>query len=359
MTENIYQLMLDNLEKVNEKSKVVKTEDNASAHSLEILPSVKVESIPLSKEANDIIVKDDVIIEPNSLPKSWSEINVSLLNISTHFFEISNRPIIVVKNDVVEYINPVAIKILQLDSKSIVIGEKFLRFIDKKDWNDFASNIGDMITNGATLEVGLKSSSDRIVKTNFVAMVLQDGNHFSFVLIGSQYKPTPIIVKNEHINASHEMFDKETGLPSFSLFEDRLQVAINQENYKNIKQKKSLVAVIAITIENLIDFESLGIADFALKQAVSNLSQNIKKTSTIAKGLKCTFWVMLTDFYNKVELDLEIEKIQNIIKKPIVDNFIEHHVDVKMGAAIFPDSAKTARKLIKQAMLVIDSADKL
>lgn len=53
------------------------------------------------------------------------------------------------------------------------------------------------------------------------------------------------------------MYDEETGLPSFNLFEDRLKMALINERVKDLRMRKLKIAVVGIYIENLADFPRL------------------------------------------------------------------------------------------------------
>ena len=51
------------------------------------------------------------------------------------------------------------------------------------------------------------------------------------------------------------MYDEETGLPSFNLFEDRLKMALINERVKDQRMRKLKIAVVGIYID-LADFSS-------------------------------------------------------------------------------------------------------
>lgn len=62
-------------------------------------------------------------------------------------------------------------------------------------------------------------------------MYLSDNQHFTFILIGERIIPKTVTARVCMIRI--------TGLPNFYLFEDRVQVAVNYENYKDIRQRKN------------------------------------------------------------------------------------------------------------------------
>ena len=154
------------------------------------------------------------------------------------------------------------------------------------------------------------------------------------------------------------LYDKNTGLPNFYLFEDRVQVIVNYENYKDVRQKRNMIAVACVALDNFKALKSLGIHDLALRKLAENLMLTLRKTYTVASGLKYHFWILLPDVMDEETLKLELSKIQAIFREPIADNFTNHEISASIGVSVFPEPATSAKKLIEQAILSLQRAQK-
>lgn len=279
----------------------------------------------------------------------WQDLDVNLADMVSYVLDSSERPIVMVSDDKIAYINLAAIRILELKNIKNALGETFLTFVDKSDWNLLAANIGEMLTEAKKLKIKLKSVSSRVHSVEFQAIYLPDSSHFSFILIGGHE------ARNER-PVLNNLYDDKTGLPSFFLFEDRVQMAINNENYKDIRLPKDMVAVAAISIENIDTYKALHLEDFAIRKIANTLVLSLKKNYTVARGLKYQFWILMPDIINEQTLELELEKIQAILKEGVSDNFTTHEIVYSIGISVFPEPARSAKKLIEQTISAVKKA---
>ncbi len=289
----------------------------------------------------------------------WKEIDVSLADIIERLFEKSLRPIVLIRDDRVEYINDTMANVLRLSSKGEALGETFLKFVAEEDWNLLAENIGAMLTENRSVAVRLKSAGDKLYPTHLEALYIADSQHFSFILIGDsihvrEEEPSP----RAPVGGVACLFDPQTGLPNFYLFEDRLQMAVNAENYKDIRLNKNIIAVMGISIDNLEDFRKLGLENFVMKRLAATLAATIKKSYTAAAGLKIQFWVMINDVNTLHDLEVEVEKIKAVFDEGVRDNFTIHALHTSIGVSVFPNPAKSAKKLMQQAIYATVAAQK-
>ena len=195
----------------------------------------------------------------------------------------------------------------------------------------------------------LKSRKGKIVPIDCNAIYLPDSKHFSFILVGGyQEKSSKPFFNN--------LYDELTGLPNFFLFEDRVQMAVNNENYKDARLPKDLIAVVGVSVDNIELFRRLGLEDFALKKIANTLVLSLKKNYTVARGLKYPFWILMPDIANSHDLDLELRKIMSIFKEGVSDNFTTHDLVVSVGASVFPNPARSAKKLIEQSISALKEA---
>lgn len=276
------------------------------------------------------------------------EADVHLKDIIEKVFKNSERSFVIVRDDKIEYANKTFLKVLGGAGESDVVKKNFLKFVVKEDWSLLAENIGEMLTNSKNLMVRLKLFDNKVQRMNFEAVYLPDNQHFTFILIGDR-----ILTKANLISG---LYDDMTGLPNFYLLEDRVQMAVNAENYKDVRHKKNMIALLGVGIDNIKTLKSMSIDDLVLRKTAERLVLSLKKSFTVASGLKYQFWVLMPNIETIENLDVEIKKIKAVFDEPVADNFMEHKMVVSMGVSVFPDPATSAKKLIEQAILSIQKA---
>lgn len=272
------------------------------------------------------------------LKEKWSGLSLSMADAVVKVFEASDRPFIIVRDDMVAYANKTMLGILELQSDRDILGMKFLSFVAKEDWNLLAENIGLMLTEEKSVEVRLKTGREKIYKINLQAMYLDDDVHFTFVLVGD---------RKLKYNPNAGLYDAVTGLPNFYLFEDRVHIAVKNENYKDVRQRREMIAVVGISIDNFDELQKINMGDFVLKKLASKLAFRLKKSYTIARGLKYQFWLLLTDLTNEGNLEVELEKIKAIFDEPVINNDEEYSILSSVGSCVYPQQTQSAKKMIE------------
>lgn len=305
---------------------------NIDLNALESLDGTpKLKSIKQSRKAD----RDDE--EEIAVQDFIEEADIHLKDIINKVFRNSERSFVIVRDDKIEYANKTFLKVLGVAGESDVLKKNFLKFVVKEDWNLLAENIGEMLTNDKNLMVRLRLADNKVQRMNFEAVYLPDNQHFTFILIGSR-----IMTKANLVSG---LYDDLTGLPNFYLLEDRVQMAVNAENYKDIRQKKNMIALAGISIDNMKVFKNMGIDDLILRKLSERLVLSLRKTFTVASGLKYQFWVLIPNVDNMENLDVEIKRIKAAFDEPVADNFTEHHLDASIGVSIFPEPATSAKNL--------------
>lgn len=301
-----------------------------------------------SSEAIITYTEKDNIMQNNDRV-FWHDLDVRLKDVVDLLMNDSDRPIIMVSDDKPVYFNYTASQMLEIIDIKSAYEDPFLSFVIKEDWGVLTSNIGEMLTQGKMQKIRLKSRKGKIVPIDCNAIYLPDSKHFSFILVGGyQEKSSKPFFNN--------LYDELTGLPNFFLFEDRVQMAVNNENYKDARLPKDLIAVVGVSVDNIELFRRLGLEDFALKKIANTLVLSLKKNYTVARGLKYPFWILMPDIANSHDLDLELRKIMSIFKEGVSDNFTTHDLVVSVGASVFPNPARSAKKLIEQSISALKEA---
>ena len=328
-----YSIDLDNMEGWEDKDDVVVTKNTSQS------PSV----INIGDSANQNAPKSA------RLKNEWGAFSLSAADAVLKIFELSDRPFIIIRDDKVRYINNTALAILEIQNEKDILDQSFWRFVEKQDWNLLAQNIGAMLTENKIIQTRLKTSKERIYKINLQAMYIDDPEHFTFALVGD---------RKIKYNPGAGLYDAVTGLPNFYLFEDRVQIAVNNEKYKDMRQRKNMMAVLGVNIDNIEELRNANMVDFVLKKLASKLVFRLKKSYTVARGLKYPFWLLINDFNNEHDLEVELEKIKAIFDEPVAGNYMDYSVMTSFGYSIYPNNAKTANKLIETAIDAIRTAVK-
>lgn len=152
------------------------------------------------------------------------------------------------------------------------------------------------------------------------------------------------------------MFDSLTALPSFDLFEDRLQTAINNEMNKDIRLKKNRIAVAGVYLDNLAMFGEEEIRHMLLRKTGEKLTAALPANFTVARGINYHFWIMMPNMPGEQEINLEVSKIQNVILQPISDNFAQYRLLCSIGISVFHGREITAKNLVEEAIVSLQKA---
>ena len=96
--------------------------------------------------------------------------------------------------------------------------------------------------------------------------------------------------------------------------------------------------------------------DFVLKKLASKLVFSLKKSYTVARGIKSQFWILMSDLQDVSDLDVELHKIKAIFDEGVEDNFARHEINCSIGVSVFPVVARSGKKLIDQAIVAVKTA---
>jgi len=152
------------------------------------------------------------------------------------------------------------------------------------------------------------------------------------------------------------MFDSLTALPSFDLFEDRLQTAINNEINKDVRLRRNRIAVAGIFLDNLAMFGEQEIRHMLLRKTGEKLTAVLPANYTVARGINYHLWVMMPNMPGIQEIKLEVQKIQNVILQPIADNLAQFKLLCSIGVSVFQGSEISAKNLVEEAIVSLQQA---
>jgi len=315
-----------------------------------IIPGITV-TPQAEAEDGSVSAEDEAGKEPDFIENA----DVRLSDLISKFLADSVRPVIIICDDKVEYINQTVRDVLNM-SDDEMLGHNFLDFVKRDDWNLLAENIGVMLTDAKKVSIHLQAKNGNVVETSMEAMYIPDDNHFAFILIGSKVLQDTEVKKIQIVGNAAGLYDPLTGLPSFYLFEDRVRVAVNREAYKDVAVQKNMIAVAAVSIDNIFSLQQLGMEEYVLKKLASKLVFSLKKSYTVARGIKSQFWILMSDLQDVSDLDVELHKIKSILDEGVEDNLARHEIHSSIGVSVFPVIARSGKKLLDQAIAAIKTA---
>jgi diguanylate cyclase (GGDEF)-like protein/PAS domain S-box-containing protein len=158
---------------------------------------------------------------------------------------------------------------------------------------------------------------------------------------------------------NQQNFDKLTGLPSQTLFYDRLKHAIDRADRKN-----QLSAVLVIHFDLFAQANNsygLGIAEKMFGTLSNRISTIFRKTDTIAivnfnmedvtvsRFEGDEFGILLPDLEDHMMVTWTIKRIFDALNKPISFEDKEVSVTCSIGISVFPEDARSAEELLSHA----------
>ena len=168
----------------------------------------------------------------------------------------------------------------------------------------------------------------------------------------------------------YEMYDFKTGLPTRSLFEDRIGHEIARG-----KRTNNLVAVLTMAIDTVKRVhETLGYrsAEQLLKACGQRLNEvlrenidtvavieNLKGMSTVSLISQTEFGILLTDIKQVDHVTWVMKRLLDAFEKPFQIKGNEIYASVFFGVSIFPNDGQTADALYRSASNACSYAKKL
>jgi diguanylate cyclase (GGDEF)-like protein/PAS domain S-box-containing protein len=179
------------------------------------------------------------------------------------------------------------------------------------------------------------------------------------------------LLKKRTLELEHyEMYDFKTGMPTRSLFEDRIGHEIARG-----KRKNYMVAVLSMAIDTIKRVhETLGIkaAEQLVKACGQRLNEvlrenidmvamieNFKGTSTISLINQTEFGILLTDINQVDHVTWVIKRLLDAFEKPFQMEGNEIYASAYIGVSIFPHDGQTVDELYTGAINACSYAQKL
>ena len=142
-------------------------------------------------------------------------------------------------------------------------------------------------------------------------------------------------------------YDKVTGLPNRSLFDDRLAQALHIAQRSDRK-----LAVMFMDLDNFKNInDTLGhhMGDMLLQAVSQSIVHSVREEDTVARIGGDEFVVILPDLERGEQAAAVAEKILHAAARPHMLQQQQVHTSVSIGISIYPDDGHEARELVQHA----------
>lgn len=161
----------------------------------------------------------------------------------------------------------------------------------------------------------------------------------------------------EELLEKHASYDSLTDLPNRRLLIDHLEQAIAQ-----VSRRDNCLAVLFIDLDDfkpINDTHGHNAGDVLLVELAKRMKDIIRKGDTISRIGGDEFVAVLTDVENINEVKELINRLQEVIRKPVLFNTYSLQVSASIGIALYSNSSDLgAEKLLHQADLAMYEAKK-
>ncbi|MDO6387364.1 GGDEF domain-containing protein [Uliginosibacterium sp. 31-12] len=150
--------------------------------------------------------------------------------------------------------------------------------------------------------------------------------------------------------------DAQTGLPNRTLFFDRLQQALRMA-----KRKRETLALLCVDVDNFKSVnENFGqaVGNKLLREIAERLSSTVRDSDTVSHFGSDDFTLLLSTLASDEDAHLVTHKLHAALSQDFVINNRHISITVSIGAALFPQHARSAETLLNSAQRAMQQARK-
>ena len=141
--------------------------------------------------------------------------------------------------------------------------------------------------------------------------------------------------------------DKLTGLPNSRLFSELVKTHIHKA--KRRKEKLALLFLDLDDFKPINDAHGHDFGDHVLKLVADRLMSILRASDTCARIGGDEFVAIVSDFKNRDDIIIILEKIIKTIAQPMKISDIKCKLGVSIGVSIYPEDGVTIKDLLKSA----------
>ncbi|MBH0057330.1 EAL domain-containing protein [Pseudoalteromonas sp. SWXJZ94C] len=194
----------------------------------------------------------------------------------------------------------------------------------------------------------LASGESRHVLVKISAVADNNQSLNSYVIILTDISAQKLAENELHLLANYDVL---TGLPNRTLFNDRVEHALEQAKHHQCK-----VALLHINIKRFKYFnDSLGheAADELIKKVAKRLKLTLRPSDSVARFGGDEFVVLVEDIHQIEEVLLICAKLMDCVNQNISISGQVVNINLSIGVAISPDDALQSGTLLKAANIAL------
>ncbi|MBR7159034.1 MAG: GGDEF domain-containing protein [Alphaproteobacteria bacterium] len=241
-----------------------------------------------------------------------------------------------------------------------LIGKDFAEILAPESRHIAGEDIGELLEgdNQDGMEADFLCADGSSIKALISGRVFFNEDGFSFIVEGR----FPDHTQTEHNEGSTTFVfhDPVTGLPHYSIFEDRLEMALARATraaHGKPENAIELLVVLSICIEKYGDIVSaIGKegGEYILSNIGTRLVSSFRRVDTISRNDGGSFLMLLESLANIDDIEIVCRRIIALIKEDIAYDGQNLLLNCGIGVSIFPYNALTAPELIAQADEALD-----
>jgi len=189
-----------------------------------------------------------------------------------------------------------------------------------------------------------RKNGETYVNKTFISKIEHKGKVTNFIGISKD-----ITQSKEYENQIKQLayYDVLTGLPNRTLFEQNLDIVINE--CRRYNRRFGLVFLDLDDFKLVNDTYGHLVGDKLLQKIAHILMKSMRQSDSIARLGGDEFILIIKDLKNNLDIDKIVKKIISEISKSIHIDSHELHIGVSIGVSVYPDDTESSIELIKQA----------
>lgn len=171
-----------------------------------------------------------------------------------------------------------------------------------------------------------------------------DGSVYRYVALFSDITQKK---QAEEIIWQQANYDGLTGLPNRRMFRDRLEMEVKKSH-----RTDNTLALLFLDLDNfkeVNDTQGHDAGDILLIEASHRIKNAVRETDTIARLGGDEFTIILSELDDLNHVEIICQKILSALNQPFDINHLQLYVSASIGITLYPNDAKTASDLLKNA----------
>jgi diguanylate cyclase (GGDEF)-like protein/PAS domain S-box-containing protein len=197
---------------------------------------------------------------------------------------------------------------------------------------------------GFSFQVTGKNGTLEYIESSISLIRNSNGENAGFRCVGRNVTERKRLEQKLEELATH---DALTGLPTRSVLNDRITMALNQAKRRNGKLAVMMLDLDKFKIVN--DSFGHAVGDELLKTISTRLLNVVRKSDTVTRLGGDEFVILLTEIIDIEESSDIARRILLTIKQPMIINGHELNISASIGIAIYPENGIDSDILVKNA----------